>query len=229
MDIFDSLRPFVWPKFREEGPPEFVQSYVLGHDLSGGATKLDPPTRAVLEMMTIGYRPVSSLAILDILNNSPNLAIHGMQIARELERRFKVKEGWFTRTRYYTDRVGKILPLLTSMRLLEEVDRKDPRTGRIYAAYRISASTRESLKSRLQALSRGEHVSLFSESHAPGVFGDHDKSHAKECLDCGLITSSPIARYCESCGKPLKVRCEKCGSTLEAIYKFCLNCGTKIV
>jgi hypothetical protein len=228
VDIFESLRPFIWPKYREEGPPEFVQNHLLGHDLTGGTMKLEPPARSVLEMMTIGYRPVSSLAILDILSDSPNLAMHGMQLARELERRFKVQEGWFTRTRYYTDRVGKLLPLLTKMQMVEEVVRKDTRTGRTAAAYRINPSLSQPLKSRMQALSRGEHVSLLFNSPASPLETEHPHEWRKECLNCGIMTSSMIARYCEVCGRPLKMKCNNCGYSLEAIYKYCLNCGTKM-
>jgi hypothetical protein len=228
VDIFESLRPFVWPKYREEGPPEFVQNYLLGHDLTGGTTKLEPLARSVLEMMTIGYRPVSSLAILDILSDSPNLAMHGMQLARELERRFKVQEGWFTRTRYYTDRVGKLLPLLTNMQMIEELVRKDSKTGRTSAAYRINPTLRQPVKSRLQALSRGEHVSLISNSLATSLEAEQSREWRKECLSCGIITNSAIARYCEVCGRPLKMKCNNCGSSLEAIYKYCLNCGAKL-
>jgi hypothetical protein len=228
VDIFEALRPFVWPKYREEGPPEFVQNYLLGHDLTGGRTKLEPPARSILEMMTIGYRPVSSLAILDILSDSPNLAMHGMQLARELERRFKVQEGWFTRTRYYTDRVGKLLPRLTKMQMIEELVRKDSRTGRTSAAYRINPTLSQPVKSRLQALSRGEHVSLLSNSPATTLEVDQSREWRKECLNCGIITSSAIARYCEVCGRPLKMKCNNCRSSLEAIYKYCLNCGAKV-
>lgn len=227
VDIFESLRPFVWPKYREEGPPEFVQNYLLGHDLTGGATKLEPAARSVLEMMTIGYRPVSSLAILDILSDSPNLAMHGMQLARELERRFKVQEGWFTRTRYYTDRVGKLLPLLANMQMIEEVVRKDSKTGRTAAAYRINPALSQPLKSSLQAISRGGHISLLSNSPTTMVETDKSQEWRRECLSCGIITNSAIARYCEVCGRPLKMKCNNCGSVLEAIYKYCLNCGAK--
>ena len=189
--------------------------------------KLDPPTRSILEMMTIGYRPVSSLAILAILSDSPNLAIHGMQLARELEKRFKVQEGWFTRTRYYTDRVGKLLPLLTKMRMVEEVVRKDSRTGRISSAYRINPSLSQPIRARLQALSKGEHVSLLSTPDATIVEENQNQEWRKECPNCGIITSSAIARYCEACGRPLKTKCASCGMVLDAIYKYCLNCGAK--
>lgn len=226
MDIFESLKPFVWPKYREEGPPEFVQNYLLGHDLAGGKSKLDPAARSVLEMMTIGYRPVSSLAILNILNDSPNLAMHGMQLARELEHRFKVQDGWFTRSRYYTDRVGKLLPLLTNLQMLQEVSRRDPRTGRISTAYRINPSFSQPIKTRLVAISKGEHVSLLSSSDVMAL-GSGTEEWKKECQDCGIITSSVIARYCEVCGHSLKVKCKNCGSSLDAVYKFCLDCGAK--
>jgi len=189
--------------------------------------KLDPPTRSILEMMTIGYRPVSSLAILAILSDSPNLAMHGMQLARELEKLFKVQEGWFTRTRYYTDRVGKLLPLLTKMRMVEEVVRKDSRTGRLSSAYRINPSLSQPIRARLQALSKGEHVSLISTPDATIVEENQDQDWRKECPNCGIITSSAIARYCEACGRPLKTKCASCGMVLDAIYKYCLNCGAK--
>jgi hypothetical protein len=227
VDIFESLRPFIWPKYREEGPPEFVQNYLLGHDLTSGSTSLDPTARSILEMMAIGYRPVSSLAILAILGDSPNLAMHGMQLARELERRFKVQEGWFTRTRYYTDRVGKLLPLLTRMRMVEEVMRKDSRTGRVSAAYRINPALSQPIRARIQALSKGEHVSLLSTPDTAIAEVEQSKLWKKECQSCGIITSSSIARYCEVCGHPLKIKCSNCSTSFDAIYKYCLNCGTK--
>ena len=189
--------------------------------------KLDPPTRSILEMMTIGYRPVSSLAILAILSDSPNLAMHGMQLARELEKRFKVQEGWFTRTRYYTDRVGKLLPLLTKMRMVEEVVRKDSRTGRNSSAYRINPSLSQPIRARLQALSKGEHVSLLSTPDTTIVEQNRNQNWRKECPSCGIITSSATARYCEACGRPLKMKCAGCGTVLDAIYRYCLNCGAK--
>lgn len=228
MDIFESLRPFVYPKYREEGPPEFVQNYLLGQDLTGGSTKLDPTAHSILEMMTIGYRPVSSLAILAILTDAPNLAMHGMQLARELEKRFKVQEGWFTRTRYYTDRVGKLLPLLTKMRMVEEVMRKDSKTGRVSAAYRINPVLGQNIRARIQALSKGEHVSILSSPDTPIVEADQNQEWRKECLSCGVITSSAIARYCEICGHPLKTKCSDCSAQLDATYKYCLNCGAKM-
>src|SRR5438445_2129454 len=120
--------------------------------------------------------------------------MHGMQLARELERRFKVQEGWFTRTRYYTDRVGKLLPLLTKMQMIEEVVRRDTRTGRTSAAYRINPSLSQPIKSRLQALSKGEHVSLFSNFPTAILEKGHLQKWSKDALTCGVTTISAIPR-----------------------------------
>jgi len=117
---------------------------------------------------------------------------------------------------------------VANMRMIDEVDRKDPRTGRVSPAYRVNPSLSMPLKSRLQALTRGEHVSLLSTSVPMMPEEDTKPEWKKECLDCGIMTSSPIARYCEVCRQPLKVKCGSCGSTLDAIYKYCLNCGTKM-
>src|SRR2546422_4738370 len=117
-EFFEGLRPFVWPKYREEGPPEFVQAVLIGRNLLGEKTDLSISARTVLELMTFGYRPATTLAILDILSEGPGLALHGMQIARELENLFQVQEGWFTRARYYTDRVGKLLRVLVALEIL---------------------------------------------------------------------------------------------------------------
>ncbi len=190
--MFDALRLFVWPKYREEGPPEFVQSILLGRDILGEGVKLDAPARSILEMMTIGYRPVTSLAILNILNDTPNLAMHGMQIARELEKRFKVQEGWFTRTRYYTDRVGKLLPLLTRLGLVQDISRKDSRTGRIFTAYQITPSLKEQVTARLDALSQGERLSLFPSEQALKTVSSYPSDIQKECKTCGTISSSSV-------------------------------------
>src|SRR5712692_10495408 len=92
--LFESLRPLVYPRFHEEGPPQFVNSLLLGQDLLGTGSELNASTKSVLELVTLGYRPMTSLAILTVLGESPNMVFHGMQIGRELEKRFKVQEGW---------------------------------------------------------------------------------------------------------------------------------------
>ena len=55
----------------------------------GEETTLSNVTKSVLELMTIGHRPATTLGILRILSESPLSALHGMQIARELEKRFE--------------------------------------------------------------------------------------------------------------------------------------------
>src|SRR5438094_953225 len=99
--------------------------------------------------------------------------------------------------------------------------------GRIYSAYRINPSLSQPIRARLQALSKGEHVSLLSTPDATILEENQNQAWRKECPNCGIITSSVIARYCEACGRPLKMKCASCGTVLDAIYKYCLNCGAK--
>ncbi len=156
--------------------------------------------------------------------------MHGMQIGRELEKRFAVQEGWFTKTRYYTDRVGKLLTLLNRLEMIREVVRKDLRGGRSFAAYQINPAATGSIKDTVARLSKGERISLFSSSlrEAQPSVSISMAGNQKECTECGVFVNSPSARYCERCGKPLKVGCEKCGTRVEAIHDFCLSCGYKI-
>ncbi len=226
--IFESLRPLVWPKFREEGPPEYIHSVLLGHDLLGTASDLNASTKSVLELITLGYRPMTSLAILTILSESPNTAFHGMQIGRELEKRFKVQEGWFTRTRYYTDRIGKLLPLLARLNLVQESVKKETRGGRSFTGYQVHASIASSVSERLKLLSKGEPISLFKGAPASQSASLSDASELKQCLSCETIIASVSARYCERCGNPLTTRCQKCNNPIEATYDYCLKCGNKM-
>jgi len=225
--LFDSLRRFVWPKYREEGPPEFVQSILLGRDILGEGVKLDAPTRSILEMMTIGYRPVTSLAILQVLSDTPGLAIHGMQIGRELEKRFRVQDGWFTRTRYYTDRVGKLLPLLGKLGLIMEVPRRDAKTGRTFTVYSINPSRKAPVSARLESIAKGENLLLvpFQQPQNPTPIS---AEVAKRCRSCNIMSNSPVARHCEICGDPLEVTCRNCKATVEAVYNYCVSCGAKM-
>ena len=227
-NMFDVLKRFVSPTYREEGPPEFVREMVDGLAISGEGAKPDAPIRSILELMTIGYRPATSLAILNILSDSPNLAMNGTQIARELEKRFGVQEGWFTKTRYYTDRVSKLLRLLTRLGLIQEFSRKDSRTGRMLPVYQVNPSLREPITTRLEALSRGEELSLFPFRQPERTISISQNRMNKVCPNCDVMSNSTIARYCEICGNPLQVTCRNCNATVEAIYSYCVKCGTKI-
>ena len=149
-----------------------------------------------------------------------------MQIGRELERRFKVQEGWFTRTRYYSDRVGKLLPLLVRLNMIREVAKKDLKGRREFVAYQLEPSVAGSVRDRLGELSKGERVSFFR-TMQPSTQNQSPHRvtvYPKECVNCKTLVPSAAARYCERCGKPLKVRCQKCNGSVDAIYDYCLNC-----
>ena len=232
--LFQPLRPFVWPKYREEGPPEFVQALLLGRTFLGEDMGLNTVAKTVLELMTIGYRPATTFAVLRILSESQKVALHGMQIGRELEKRFDVQEGWFTRTRYYTDRVGKLLTLLTRLDLIQEVVRKDPKAGRSFAAYQIQPSLLEPFKLRIEDLSRGRRISLFLDStefqdNSPMMPPKTIANNRRECLNCKIVVNSTSARYCERCGKPLRLDCLSCKNRMDVIYDYCPTCGSKML
>jgi len=201
---------------------------LLGHDLLGTGSELNASTKSVLELITLGYRPMTSLAILSILNESPNTVFHGMQIGRELEKRFKVQEGWFTKTRYYTDRIGKLLPLLVRLNIIRESAKKDPKGGRGFTGYQVHPSIASSVTDRLKLLSKGEPISLFKSAPASQIPSPSDAAELKQCLSCETITSSVSARYCERCGNPLTIKCQKCNNPNQATYDYCLKCGNKI-
>ncbi len=230
MDVlFDSLKSLVYPTFHEEGPPKFVNSLIVGQDLLGLGSELNPPTRSILELITLGYRPVTSLAILAVLGESPNTALGGTQIGRELEKHFKAQEGWFTKTRYYTDRVGKLLPILSSLNLVQAV-KKDPKGGRSFTGYQIHPSVVVSVKEQLRLLAAGKPISIFRSSSVPlESTTSADAGNPKNCASCEIIVASPSARYCERCAKPLTLRCQNCNSVNEAIHNYCLKCGNRIV
>ncbi len=225
-DIFQALKPLVWPKFREEGPPEFIQDILSGRDLTGQGFGQNPAAKSILELWTIGYRPVTTLAILSVLSSSPRTTFHGAQIGHELERRFGVKEGWFTHTRYYTDRIGKMLTALTRLEVLKETEKKDSKSGRVLNAYQITPDLAGSVSDTLRRLSEGQHVSLFlvnsSQRLSPVRTGDR-----RECLECGFVSDSLTAVYCERCGHTLKAKCEKCNATVDVFYEYCTGCGNR--
>ncbi len=223
--IFQALKPLVWPKFREEGPPDFIQDILSGHALTGEGFTENPTAMSILELWTVGYRPVTTFAILSVLARSSR-ALHGMEIAKELEKQFELKEPWFTKTRYYTDRVGKVLIALSRLRVLQDSDKEDAKTGKTSKHYQISPTLTSSAKETLRGLSQGQHVSLFL-GNVTRQIPQVKAEDLKQCFDHGVVSDSPRAKYCEECGKSLKAKCEKCNATVDVVYEYCTSCGNK--
>lgn len=229
-DLFESLKPFIWPTYYEEGPPKHVQLSLLGDKVFAGLFGETPATRSVLELMTLGYRPVTMLAILKVLHDSGNRRLHGMEIGRELEKGFGVPEGYFTRSRYYTDRVGKVLGLMVRLGLVEESMMDARGNGRKYSGFKIRDSAMAGVKVRLASIANGEQLSLFTNGHEDSsrISNVSEITRLRLCQDCGFQSQSMTATYCERCGKQLNVKCEKCAKMVLASFDYCNKCGTRL-
>jgi len=229
-DLFGSLRPFIWPTYYEEGPPRHVQLTLLGDKLFASQFGDTPATKSVLEMMTLGYRPVTMLAILKVLYDSDGRSLHGMELGRELERRFGVPDGYFSKSRYYTDRVGKVLGLMVRLGLVEESMLEARGNGRKYSAFKIRDCAREGVKTRLASIENGEALSLFTDGHQDlsRMPNGIEAARTRLCTECGFQSSSSMAAYCERCGNTLNVKCDTCSKMVLASFNFCNGCGTRL-
>jgi len=229
-DLFDSLKPFIWPTYYEEGPPKHVQLTILGDKVLTSQFGSSTATKSILELMTLGYRPVTMLAILKVLYDSNGNGLHGMEIGRELEKKFGVPEGYFTRSRYYTDRVGKVLSLMSRLGFVEE-NLQNTRGGtRKYTSYRIPDSSRENVRARLDALTDGKQLSLFVDGHTDESVkqNGNGNTRVRSCQDCGYRSNSSLASYCERCGGTLNFKCENCSKPVLVSFSFCNFCGTRL-
>ena len=229
-DLFGSLRPFIWPTYYEEGPPRHVQLSLLGDKVFANLFGETPATKSVLEMMTLGYRPVTTLAILKVLYDSDGRSLHGMEVGRELERKFQVPEGYFSKSRYYTDRVGKVLGLMVRLGLVQESMLEARGNGRKYSAYSIRDSALEGVKIRLDSIANGESLSLFMNGHGDlsKIPNGNEVVTRRSCADCGFQSTSSKAAYCERCGSSLNLKCEECGKMVLASFNFCNGCGARL-
>ena len=169
------------------------------------------------------------LAILKVLYDSEGRPLHGMQVGRELEKKFQVPEGYFSKSRYYTDRVGKVLGLMVRLGLVEESTLDARGTGRKYSAFKIRTSAVEGVKARLASIANGERLSLFTNGHEEPAKtqSGNEIARLRSCQHCSFQSHSVMATYCERCGNSLSVKCDKCGKLVLASFEFCNGCGTR--
>ena len=225
--FYKFLKPFIWPRYYEEGPPRYIDMAFLSKDFLDSDGKIREPVRSILDLIVIGYRPVTSLSVLAVLVENGNKPMYGSQIGAVLEKRFQLPKGWFTRTRYYDTRIGKLLKILQRQSILEEQRIKDPRANKEYVGYRITENLYPTVRDRMLAFLNGESLSIFVPAKRDSY--PKDASHAKRvCAKCGFSVVSSSAKYCERCGTPLKANCPACGNEVSLDYSFCLNCGGRI-
>jgi len=225
--FYQLLKPFIWPRYYEEGPPRYIDMAFLSRDFIDADGKIREPIRSILDLIVVGYRPVTSLSIFSVLVENQNRPMYGSQIGAQLEHRFQLPKGWFTKTRYYDTRIGKLLKILQRQNILEEVKVKNWKTNKEYIGYRIVEHIYPTFKERILSLHRGESLSILTPS-TPNNLAKEKPKTIKHCLKCNAFITSPSAKYCELCGTPLRINCPRCGKEISLEYSFCLNCGTKL-
>jgi len=224
--FYQLLKPFIWPRYYEEGPPRYIDIAFLSKDFIGVDGRIREPLKSILDLIVIGYRPVTSLSIFSVLVENENKPMYGSQIGAQLEKKFQLPKGWFTKTRYYDTRIGKLLKILLRQNILEEMKVKDWRTNKEYIGHRITESIYPTLKERILSLHRGENLLILSPTAT--IEAINEKPTIKRyCPSCNALFNSHSARYCELCGSPLRASCLNCGREMSLEYSFCLNCGSR--
>lgn len=221
------LKEFIWPRYREEGPPKYIDIVLFSKNLIDSEGKIKEPAKSVLDSIVLGYRPVTSLSILATLVENQNKPMYGSQIGAELEKRFQLPKGWFTKTRYYDTRIGKLLKIFCRLNILEETEVKDWKTNRKYIGYRIVEDIYPTVKERILTFLRGGSLSILAPS-TPITVPREEVETIKHCPGCSALITSPSAKHCELCGTLLKTKCPNCGKEISLEYSFCLYCGKKL-
>ena len=224
--FYQLLKPFIWPRYYEEGPPRYIDIAFLSKNFIDADGKIKEPLKSILDLIVIGYRPVTSLSIFSVLVENQNRPMYGSQIGAQLEKKFQLPKGWFTKTRYYDTRIGKLLKILLRQNILEEMKVRDWKTNKEYIGHRIAEHIYPILKERILSFHRGESLLILTPTTRSNVVSKKPEK-IKRCSNCNALSTSPLARYCELCGSPLKTNCAGCGKEVSLEYSFCLNCGKR--
>ncbi|MEM3728657.1 MAG: zinc ribbon domain-containing protein [Candidatus Bathyarchaeia archaeon] len=222
------LKTFIWPRYCEEGPPKYIDIAFFNKDLIDDYGKIKEPVKSVIELIVLGYRPVTSLSILAVLVENRNKPMYGSQLGAMLEKHFQLPKGWFTKTRYYDNRIGKLLKILTRLNILEETKVKDWRTNKEYIGYCIAKDIYPIINDKVSAFLNGQGLSVLSSPISRKIL-EEKATITKHCPRCKNITTSITAKYCEVCGAPLKAKCPNCQKEISLEYSFCIYCGKALI
>lgn len=221
------LRRFIWPRYREEGPPSHLSSVFFDKECIDKEGKIKEPVKSVLDFIVLGYRPVTTLSILSLLVENQNKPMYGAQIGAELEKKFQLPKGWFTKTRYYDNRISKLLKILCRLEILKETEIVDVKTKRRYVGYFISEQKYSTIRKVIGKFLQGKNISILAPVNRTASYEESCRI-VKRCSNCKALTSSPKAKYCELCGARLNIICPTCGMEVNPKYSFCLYCGQKL-
>jgi len=210
-------RWLVSPRFREEGPPTYVYSLLSVTEVEGARVPSDIINKVVL-LVLLGHRPVTVLAIFSTLAQNENRPMYGTELGKVLESKFDLPEGPYTKARYYEDRVGKTLRLLSTLGLVEEKQVSLAGSQRRTTGYRLSGDLYRFMK-----YGRGDLESFVS------FFPAGTRGVLKTCINDKFVTFEEGAEFCQFCGKPLSRVCTRCDKVVMPEYQFCIKCGAKIL
>lgn len=200
----------------------------MSKELFDDEGRIKEPVKSIIDLVIIGYRPVTSLSILALLVENQNKPMYGAQIGAQLERRFELPKGWFTKTRYYDTRVAKLLKILQRQGIMEEVPVRDIRANKGYVGYRVAEPLYPSVKEAMLSFLKGESLSIFIQQKRDRISVSKPSGSQKRCSKCNFLACSSSAKYCELCGAPLTTNCPSCQKEMSLEYSFCLNCGNKL-
>jgi hypothetical protein len=191
--------------------------------------RIKKPVKSILDIIVLGYRPVTTLSIFELVVENKNKPMYGAQIGRELEEKFQLPKGWFTKTRYYDTRIGKLLKILCRLDILRESEIIDPVTRRQYVGYHISENIYPSIREKILRFFQEGTFSVFVSAKPTQESTEmEDVMVVKRCAKCHTLTTSSKAQYCELCGNSLDIICSKCKREISLEYAYCLYCGEKL-
>lgn len=219
-DPFKALAGILSPRYREEGPPAYIESF-LNEDFLDKNGRLREPMKTALDLVVLGYRPVTTLCILATFVENKNKPSGGRQLGIQLEKRLGLEEGKLTTGRYYDDRIGRLVKILCQLGILES--ERGPEVPRAKEGYRICESLYPVLQRRMTSFLNGESLSPLAQSMIQGEA--KADMVTKQCSKCKSMITSREATYCELCGAPLEVSCFNCGKKILCKWESCNHCG----
>ena len=206
----------VFPKFREEGPSRHLNSLLAATEL-----QVDEGSRKNVKQLAyiilLGYRPVTVIAILTTLTRNGNRAMYGAELAEALEQTQDLPTGWYTKSRYYNDRIGRVLRVLADLEILTTENVSLQTSDRTTTGYKLAESVYQFAK----------HQSMLNQ--VPILMNlPYPSKVMKKCLNDEFVASDSLAVYCQFCGATLATVCAKCARQLGPDNKYCTRCGEKI-
>lgn len=228
--FYQMLKRFMWPRYREEGPPSYIDSFFFDKECIDSEGQIREPIRSVLNLVTLGHRPVTTISILSVLVENQNRPMYGAQLGKELEDRFDLPKGWFTKTRYYDNRISKLLKVLCRLGILKETEFVESLTKRRHIGYHIQEDNYAATRERIMNFMQGGTLSIFDLTSPRSTASETEQTEMiKRCPDCQALTTSLHAKFCELCGNLLMIVCPECKREGSLEYDYCLYCGKKLV